>query len=34
LEKQFGGKWKVVVDTYDVLPDGTIKYNFNKSRKL
>jgi|GEM_PF-5610466 len=30
LQKDFkeGGKWKTVVDTYDILPNGEIKYNF------
>jgi RHS repeat-associated protein len=32
LTKQFGGKWKTVIDTYDVLPDGTIKYNINPAK--
>jgi hypothetical protein len=28
LEKQTRRKFKTVVDTYDVMPDGTIKYNY------
>jgi hypothetical protein len=28
LEKQTGRKFKTVVDTYDIMPDGTIKYTY------
>lgn len=28
LERIFKVKWKTVVDTYEVKPDGSFKYNF------
>jgi len=35
LEKQYKGtkgKWKSVIDTYEVQPDGTVKYNYNNTK--
>jgi len=30
LKRQFGGKWRTAVDTYDINPDGTYTYHYGK----